>query len=246
METPPPARAPAPLGVVRAPAGVARWVSRAPRRGDAPPTPGRPHDTRAPGEPRRAAMPAAVLRLACRAYLAFQLETATPLGREHGGVPSRADTSASLCGVATPLGGGATQDAARIALRLPAFCGLPTREEAAQVLEVSVARPPAIPGPCTSLTQQRRAVLGNPERLKSRTMPPGRPHVQRIARPKNRANPHEIVHMSHAYENPRGPQLACLDAPLRMEHAAPPCLKEMAWTSCIQKPVNSQKPFSTP
>jgi hypothetical protein len=35
-------------------------------------------------------------------------------------------------------GVGAIQDANRIALRLPALCGTPTREEVCQVLEVSV------------------------------------------------------------------------------------------------------------
>ena len=64
-------------------------------------------------------------------------------------------------------GVGETQDAARIALRLPAFCGLPTREEAEQVLEVSVARQQEITGQFTSLTKQRREVLGNPERLEN-------------------------------------------------------------------------------
>ena len=48
--------------------------------------------------------------------------------------------STVFCGVAKLRGVGETQDAARIALRLPAFCGVPTREEAEQVLRSAVGR----------------------------------------------------------------------------------------------------------
>jgi len=75
------------------------------------------------------------------AYLAFELETAKTLGLDHVGLPISSDAIESLFGVAKQHGVGQTQDAARIALRLPAFCGLPTREEAEQVLQVSVASP---------------------------------------------------------------------------------------------------------
>ena len=128
-------------------------------------TTGLSHDTLAQCEPLIDAMPSAALRLEFRAYLAFELETAKTLGLDHVGVPISSDTIASLFGVAKHHGVGETQDAARIALRLPAFCGLPTREEAEQVLEVSLARQQEITGQCTSLTKQRREVLGNPERL---------------------------------------------------------------------------------
>jgi hypothetical protein len=133
--------------------------------------------------------------------------------------------------VATHHGGGETQDAARLALRLPAFCGLPTREEAEQVREVSVARHQEITGRFTSLTKQRREVLGNPERLARLALTPGSPHVQRRASPQNRSNPQEIVHISNAYENLCGPQLACLDAPLLIKNAAPLGRRETALTS---------------
>lgn len=194
-------------------------------------TTGRSHDTLAQGKPLIDAMPSAALRLEFRAYLAFQLETAKTLGLDHVGLPISAETIASLFGVAKHHGVGETQDAARIALRLPAFCGLPTREEAEQVLEVRVARQQELTGPFTSLTQQRREVLGNPERLESLAMTQGSPHVQRIASPKHRANPQEIVHISKAYDHLRGPQFACLDAPLLLENAAPPGRRKTALTS---------------
>jgi hypothetical protein len=78
------------------------------------------HDSRAPCEPLIEAMPSSALRQEFRAYLDVELETATTLGLDHIGVPISSDTIASLFGVAKHHGVGQTQDAARIALRLPA------------------------------------------------------------------------------------------------------------------------------
>src|SRR5262249_19137166 len=121
------------------------------------------HDTRAQCEPLIDTMPSSTLRREFRAYLDFELETATTLGLDHIGLPISTDAIESLFGVAKQHGVGETQDAARIALRLPALCGLPTREEAEQVLDVSVARQRECTGQVISLTKQRRQVLGNPE-----------------------------------------------------------------------------------
>ena len=117
------------------------------------------------------------MRLEVRAYLAFPLAIAKPLGLDHVGLPISSDTLDSLFGVAKPHGGGQTQDAARIALRLPALCGGPTREEAQQVLGVSVARPQELTAQFTSLTKQRREVLRHPERLESLSLSQGGPQV---------------------------------------------------------------------
>jgi hypothetical protein len=103
-------------------------------------------------------------------------------------LPISSDTIESLFGVAKQHGVGETQDAARIALRLPAFCGVPTREEAEQVLDVSGARHQAFTGQVISLTRQRREVLGHPERLESLSLTQATPHVALIASPKNRSN----------------------------------------------------------
>jgi hypothetical protein len=146
-----------------------------------------PH-TLAQCEPLMEAMPSAAVRQEFRAYLQFELETARTLGLDHVGLPISSDAIASLFGVAKQHGVGETQDAARIALRLPALCGLPTREEAEQVLDVSVARQQEVTGQVISLTKQRREVLGHPERLESLSITQGTPHVERIASPKNRSN----------------------------------------------------------
>ena len=70
-------------------------------------------------------MPSAALRRSFAPILTFELETAKTLGLDHVGLPISSDAIESLFGVAKQHGVGETQDAARIALRLPAFCGVP-------------------------------------------------------------------------------------------------------------------------
>src|SRR5207245_8549706 len=146
------------------------------------------HDTRAQCEPLIATMSSCALRQEFRAYLDFELETATTLGLDHIGVPISSDAIESLFGVAKRHGVGETPDANRMALRLPALCGVPTREEAEQVLDVRVVRQREVTGQVISLTQQRREVLGHPERLESLSLEQATPHVELIPRPKNRSN----------------------------------------------------------
>jgi hypothetical protein len=158
-------------------------------------------------------MPSSAVRQEFRASLDFELETAATLGLDHLGLPISSDAIESLFGIAKCHGVGETQDAARIALRLPALCGVPTREEAEQVLKVRVVRQQALTAQFTSLTQQRREVLGHPERLDSLDRTQGTPHVELLPSPKKRSNCQAIINISTRCENPYGPQLACLGAP---------------------------------
>jgi hypothetical protein len=194
-------------------------------------TKGLSHATRAQCEPLIETMPSSALRQEFRAYLDFELETATTLGLDHVGLPISSDTIESLFGVAKQHGVGETQDAARIALRLPALCGLPTREEAEQILEVSVARQQEFTGQVISLTKQRREVLGNPERLESLSLTQGTPHVQLIASPKNRSNYQNIVQISNSYEQRAGPQFRSPAGHRLVENTASPGRRETAVTS---------------
>jgi hypothetical protein len=194
-------------------------------------TTGLSHDTRAQCEPLIDTMPSSALRQEFRAYLDFELTTATTLGLDHIGVPISSDAIESLFGVAKLRGVGETQDAARIALRLPAFCGVPTREEAEQVLKVSVAKQQELTAQFTSLTQQRREVLGHPERLESLSLEQATPHVALIPRPKNRSNHQEIINISNSYEEYCGPPLPNPGRLHFLEHAGPPGIKETALTS---------------
>jgi len=194
-------------------------------------TTGLSHDTRAQCEPLIDTMPSSALRQEFRAYLDFELKTATTLGLDHIGVPISSDAIESLFGVAKLLGVGETQDAARIALRLPAFCGVPTREEAEQVLKVSVAKQQELTAQFTSLTQQRREVLGHPERLESLSLEQATPHVALIPSPKNRSNHQEIVNISNSYEEYYGPPLQSQAGLHFPDNAGPPGIKETALTS---------------
>ena len=189
------------------------------------------HATLAQCEPRLATMPSAALRRECRAYLVYQLETATTLGLDHIGLPISSDAIESLFGVAKRHGMGETQDARRMALRLPAFCGVPTREEAQQVLEVRVARQHECTGQGTSLTKQRREVLGHPERLESLRLTPDDRRMECLPQSKNRSNYQGVINISNGYRTLSSPQITGLDEPLLIENAAPPGIREMALTS---------------
>ena len=184
------------------------------------------HDTRAQCEPLIETMPSSALRQEFRAYLDFELKTATTLGLDHVGLPISSDAIESLFGVAKLRGVGETQDANRIALRLPALCGVPTREEAKQVLDVNVARQQAFTGQVISLTKQRREVLAHPERLESLSLTQDTPHVELIASPKKRSNHQNIIQISTSYEELYGPQLRSPAGRRRLENVAPPGRRE--------------------
>jgi hypothetical protein len=170
-------------------------------------TPGLSHETLAQGAPLLDAIPSPAVRRACAGALQYQLETAKTRGLDQVGLPISSDAIASLFGVAKQHGGGEPQDAARIALRLPALCGLPPREEAEQGLDGSGVRHQQGTGPVVSLTKQRREGLGHPERLERLSIPQGPPPVERIVRPHNRSNHPNIVQISMSAEELYGPQL---------------------------------------
>src|SRR4029453_7122775 len=188
------------------------------------------HDTRAQCEPLIETMPSACLRQEFRVYLDFELETAKILGLDHIGLPISSDAIESLFGVAKQHGVGETQDAARIALRLPALCGLPTREEAEQVLDVGVARQQAFTGQVISLTKQRREVLGHPERLESLNRTQCGSHVEILPHSKNQSNFQEVIKISKSYEKLYGPRLRHPAGHRLLENAAPSDRREPALT----------------
>jgi len=147
------------------------------------------------------------------------------------GVPISSDAIESLFGVGKRHGVGETPDAARIALRLPAFCGTPTREEAEQVLGVSMVRQHEFTAACTSLTQQRREVLSHPGRLASLAREPDSPHVELIPRPKKWAKNGVNLYTKKSYGNDNGTPLAPPDESTVIEKAGPPVCERIALTS---------------
>jgi hypothetical protein len=182
-------------------------------------------------ETRIDAMPTAAIGQEFRAYLRHQLGIATTLGLAQVGVPISSDSIESLFGVAKRHGVGETPDAARIALRLPAFCGGPTREEAEQVLGVSVARQHECTATLPSLTQQRREVLAHPERLQSLVREPASPHVELIPSPKIHANNKVSIDLKKIYRNKNGTPFGSPDESMAIENAGLPHFEQMALTS---------------
>jgi len=170
-------------------------------------TQGLSHDTLAQCAPLIDAIPSVSVRREFTGYLHYQLQTATTLGLDHVGLPISSDPIESLFGLAKQHGVGEIKDAGRMALRLPAFCGVPTREEARQVLDVSVAAQKAITAQCTSLTQQRRMVLPNPDALESLGTDQASLHVELIPSPKNRSNDRETVILSSSCQEVYGPEM---------------------------------------
>ena len=193
-------------------------------------TQGLSHDTLARCKPLISEMPSVSLRLEFEVYLEHQLATATTFGLDHVGLPISSDAIESLFGVAKRHGVAQTQDAARIALRLPALCGAVTREDAEQVLGISVARQREITGQCTSLTKQRREVLGHRKALESLGWGQGEAHVELLPRPKNRSNHAAIVNLSTRCEDHQGPHRVPQQTSRMIENIGPPDMREAAVT----------------
>ena len=177
------------------------------------------------------AMPTAAIGQEFRAYLTHQLGIATTLGLAHVGVPISSDAIESLFGVGKRHGVGETPDVARIALRLPAFCGRPTREAAEQVLGGSVARQHACTATLPSLTQQRREVLAHPERLARLVREPASPHVELIPSPKTHANNKVSIDLKKSYRNKNGTPFGSPDESMVIENTGLPHFEQMALTS---------------
>jgi len=149
------------------------------------------------------------VRRGFHAYLQEQLETATTLGLEKIGLPISSDQIESLFGLAKQHGTGEIRDADRIALRLPALCGIPSRAEAEQVLGIGVADQHEITSCFTSLIKQRREVLPHPDRLESLGTGQVEAHIELIPNAENRSKNQKIVDLSAYYPKQRDPELRC-------------------------------------
>ncbi|MCP4697712.1 MAG: hypothetical protein GY862_12800 [Gammaproteobacteria bacterium] len=105
------------------------------------------------------------VRAGFAAWLEKHLSTAAELGLDNVGMPASSDNTESLFGVAKRHGTGEIKDACRIALRIPALCGALTREDARNVLNVSVKEQEEITASLPSLVGQRRQIPPNPGSL---------------------------------------------------------------------------------
>lgn len=168
-------------------------------------THGLSHQTLAQCEPFIQTIPTAPVRREFTAYLHNQLDTARSIGLDETGLPISTDPIESLFGLAKHLGVSRIKDADQIALRLPAFCSTPTRQEAEQVLGISVAEHQEIIAQFTSLTKQRRDVLPNPDRLES--LIDSKAHLELIANAKSRSNHEKILQFPISYTEAHDPQM---------------------------------------
>jgi hypothetical protein len=167
------------------------------------------HSTIAQCEPFIQAIASAPIRGEFTLYLQVQLQTAAKLGLDHIGLPVSSDQIESLFGLGKLHGTGEIKDANRIALRLPALCGFPTREEAEQVIRISVAEEQQITGCFTSLVKQRREVLPHPDRLESLGTEQVGTQLELIAGAKNRGKNGKILYLPVSYEKTHDPRLQC-------------------------------------
>jgi hypothetical protein len=167
-------------------------------------------------------------------YLHHQLETAKQLGLDDVGLPISSDPIESLFGLTKQHGVGPVQDANRMALRIPALCGLPTKEAAQQVLEITVAQQRALTDGLASLTKQRRQLRMNPHHLEQLGRGQDQGNVELIPPGKDRSERSTIISLPNGYR-----EVEAL-LPQRHEVSLP---QATVVSKQVQKPVKSRTPI---
>ena len=141
-------------------------------------------------------------------YLHHQLETATRLGLDDVGLPISSDPIESLFGLTKQHGVGPVKDANRMALRIPALCGLPMPVEAQQVLEITVAQQQkALTDGVSSLTKQRHQMRVKPHDLEQLSSGRDQGYVELIPPGKDRSDRSNILYLPNGYKEVQGPLL---------------------------------------
>ncbi len=113
-------------------------------------------------------------------WLARNLIIAEQLGLYDVGMPISSDCIESLFGVAKHHGTGQIKDANRIAQRIPALCGKLTRQDAENVLNISVKEQKERVGTMPSLIRQRRKVLSSKGCIESIKLDDEKPNLELI------------------------------------------------------------------
>lgn len=172
-------------------------------------TNGLSHATLSKCEPFIQSIASSDVRRDFQSYLQAQLHTATALGLDNIGLPISSDQIESLFGLAKQHGTGQIKDADRIAIRLPALCGVLTQADAQQVMEISVSEQNNLTGGFNSLIRQRRQILPNPECLESLGAENAQTHITLIAGAQNRSKNQLIDNKSKSYPIAYVPDLRC-------------------------------------
>ena len=167
-------------------------------------------------------------------YLHHQLETAKPLGLDTVGLPISSDPIESLFGLTKQHGVGPVKDANRMALRIPALCGVPTREEAQQVLEITVAQQQTLSDEVSSLTKQRRQIRTQPHHLEQLGNGRKQGDVELIPPGKDRSDRATIIYLPNGYKE--------IKEPLSQRHEESPTQATVG-DKQVQKPVKGRTPI---
>jgi hypothetical protein len=170
-------------------------------------TRGLSHDTLSECEPLLDTMASVRVRQEFSRYLHYQLEMATRLGLDEVGLPISSDPIESLFGLTKQHGVGPVKDANRMALRIPALCGVPTLEEAQQVLEITVAQQRALTDGGCSLTKQRHQMRAEPHHLEQLGSGREQGNVELIPPGKDRSDRANIICLPNGYKEVKGPLL---------------------------------------
>jgi hypothetical protein len=126
---------------------------------------------------------------------------AKTLGLHETGMPITSDTIESLFGVAKIHGTGEIKDANRIAQRIPVLCGALTRQDAENVLAISVKEQRKWSYSSPSLTKQRRDVLSDGGCLEKIPTADVHQDIELIVGSKTGQNVPFSKHKSVCYEN---------------------------------------------
>jgi hypothetical protein len=197
-------------------------------------TRGLSHDTLTQCEPILDPMASVRVRQEFSRYLHHQLETAKRLGLDDVGLPISSDPIESLFGLTKQHGVGPVKDANRMALRIPALCGLPTPEEAQQVLEVTVAQQKALTDGVSSLTKQRRQMRAEPHDLEPLSSGRDQGHGELIPPGKDRSDRSNIIYLHNGYKE--------VQWPLLQRHAVSPTQATVV-DNRVQNPVKGRTPI---
>lgn len=197
-------------------------------------THGLTHNTLSQCEPLLDTMASVRVRQEFSRYLHHQLETAKRLGLDDVGLPISSDPIESLFGLSKQHGVGPVKDANRMALRIPALCGLPTPEEAQQVLEITVAQQQALTDGVSSLTKQRRQMRTDPHHLEQLGNGRDQGNVELIPPGKDRSDQSNVIYLPNGYKEVEGP--------LPQRHEVSPTQATVVGNQ-VQNPVKGRTPI---
>lgn len=197
-------------------------------------TRGLTHDTLHECEPLLDTMASIRVRQEFSRYLHYQLETAKQLGLDEVGLPISSDPIESLFGLTKQHGVGPVKEANRMALRIPALCGVPALEEAQQVLEITLNQQQALSDGVSSLTKQRRQMRAEPHYLEQLGSGPEQGNVELIPPGKDRSDRSNIIYLANGYKE--------VKEPLFQPHKTSPTQATMVGNQ-VQKPVKGRTPI---